>query len=499
MSEIRRGALLSYVTILVVNLSGLLLTPFIIRALGNAEYGLYLLIGSLAAYLGVLDFGLNNAVTRFVAQCVARNDRAQEAKFLGAALVVNVLAAIVIVGLGAVFYASIDVWFSDTLSLEQRSQARVMLVLLIANVVLTVSSSLFSAICAGHQRFFYPKAFNLVRYFLRIGLVLLILAGGGGAVALVALDAGLSLLVFIANAYYALHALGARFKLRGLSLARVRSVMAFSAWVFLFTIIGQFQWQSGQIVIGATIGPEPVAVYAIGIMLGTYYGAFSTAITGLFLPRATYMTVGEASSQELDAEMARIGRMALLVLLLILGGFAVFGHQFVRLWAGPDYGGSWMVSLVIMSAYTVPLVQSFANQLLEAKALFSFKAKVYLVALPLGVGAGYILLASLGVLGMALGIGMGWSAAIVIMNVYYQRALGLDIPGFFGALSRGIVPAFLGSLVIGAALYVIPGSGWLALLAKMGTFAAAYVALMYLVGMNDAERREVKKTVGSFK
>ena len=64
MSEIRRGALLSYVTILVVNLSGLLLTPFIIRSLGNAEYGLYLLIGSLAAYLGVLDFGLNNAETR---------------------------------------------------------------------------------------------------------------------------------------------------------------------------------------------------------------------------------------------------------------------------------------------------------------------------------------------------------------------------------------------------------------------------------------------------
>ena len=64
MSEIRRGAMLSYATILIVNLSGLLLTPAIIRGLGNAEYGLYMLIGSLAAYLGVLDFGLNNAVRR---------------------------------------------------------------------------------------------------------------------------------------------------------------------------------------------------------------------------------------------------------------------------------------------------------------------------------------------------------------------------------------------------------------------------------------------------
>ena len=49
MSEIRRGALLSYATILIINLSGLLLTPVIIRGLGNAEYGLYMLIGALAA------------------------------------------------------------------------------------------------------------------------------------------------------------------------------------------------------------------------------------------------------------------------------------------------------------------------------------------------------------------------------------------------------------------------------------------------------------------
>lgn len=499
MSEIRRGALLSYATILVVNVSGLLLTPFIIRALGNAEYGLYLLVGSLAAYLGVLDFGLNNAVTRFVAQCAAKEDRDEEAAFLGAALVVNVLAAMAIVALGVVLYASIDPWFAETLDGSQRDQARLMLVLLMVNVVLTVSASLFSAICAGHQKFVYPKAFNLSRYILRIGLVLLILSGGGGAVALVALDTVLSLLVFVANAYYAVRVVGARFDVSQLSLRRVRGVMTFSAWVFLFAIIGQLQWQSGQIVIGATVGPESVAIYAIGIMLGTYYGAFSTAITGLFLPRATYMTVADASPQVLGIEMARIGRLALLILLMILGGFISFGHEFLQLWAGPEYGAAWMVTVVIMLAYTVPLVQSFANQLLEARALFAFKAKVYLVALPSGVALGYVLLASLGVLGMALGIAAGWLVAVLIMNLYYQRVLRLDIPRFFRALSRGVVPTFLACLAVGGALHLMPGTGWLALIPKMGTFAAIYIILMYRIGMNNSERHEVKGLMRSAK
>ena len=498
-SEIRRGALLSYATILVVNLSGLLLTPFIIRALGNAEYGLYLLIGSLAAYLGVLDFGLNNAVTRYVAQCAAKRDRAQEARFLGAALVVNALAAATIIGVGAIFYANIDAWFSGTLDAGQRDQARIMLLLLIANVVLTVSSSMFTAICAGHERFAFPKLVNLARYLLRIGLILALLRSGGGAVALVALDATLSFFVFLANAFYAMRSIGARFNLKTLSIQLVRSVLTFSAWVFLFAIIGQLQWHSGQIIVGKTIGMEAVAVYGIGIMFGTYYGAFSAAITGLFLPRATYMTVANASPQELGAEMTRIGRMALLILLLILGGFAAFGHEFLQLWAGPDYGAAWLVALMIMLAYTVPLVQSFANQLLEANALFAFKAKVYLVALPLGVVLGYYLLESLGVLGMALGIASGWAAAIVIMNVYYHRVLGLDIPGFFGDLLKGIAPAFVGCLVVAGVLRMVPGAGWSVLFAKMATFGAAYAALMYLVGMNNRERNEVKGMLERFK
>jgi len=499
MSEIRRGALISYITILVVNLSGLLLTPFIIRSFGNAEYGLYLLIGSLAAYLGVLDLGLNNAVTRYVAQCVVTRDRAQEARFLGAALVVNALAAVVIIGLGAIFYVYIDVWFSDTLDQAQRDQARIMLLLLIVNVILTLSASMFTAICAGHERFTFSRLVNLSRYLVRIALIFALLHIGGDAVALVALDATLSLFVLLANVIYVVCRIGARFNMRSLSIKLVRSVLAFSAWVFLFAIIGQLQWQSGQIIVGKNIGAHAVAIYGIGIMFGTYYGAFSTAITGLFLARATHMTVTSATSQELNREMARIGRIALLILLLILGGFASFGYDFLLLWAGPEYGPAWLVGLVIMLAYTVPLVQSFANQLLEAKALFAFKAKIYLVALPLGVVLGYYLLEALGVQGMALGIASGWVLAVVIMNVYYHHVLGLDIPGFFAALSKGIAPAFLGCLVIAGVLRMVPGAGWEVLLAKMVTFVAAYTALMYLLGMNNQERNEVKSMIKRFK
>lgn len=492
MSEIRRGAMLSYATILIVNLSGLLLTPAIIRGLGNAEYGLYMLIGSLAAYLGVLDFGLNNAVTRFVAQCAARGDRSQESRFLGAALVVNAVAVAAILALGALLYMQVPALFGAKLTTDALAQARLMLLLLVANVAVTVTGSLFTAISAGHERFTFPKSVNIARYLLRIALVLLLLAADGGAVALVALDLALSVAVLIANASYARSILGARFAWHPLDPALIREVFAFSAWVFLFAIIAQFQWQTGQVVIGATQGPEQVAVYAIGILLGTYYGAFASAITSLFMPRATRLAETKADAARFNLELVGIGRIALLVLLLILGGFACFGREFIYLWAGVDYAAAWTVAMIIMLVYTVPLSQSFANQLLEARGLFAFKAKVYLAALPAGVMVGYLLMGRAGVAGMALGIAAGWVLALLVMNVYYHRTLGLDMPGFFKAMARGLLPVFVACLALGAFLNSLPGEGWSILIVRSTLFTVVYAALAYRFGMNTAERHEVR-------
>ena len=63
------------------------------------------------------------------------------------------------------------------------------------------------------------------------------------------------------------------------------------------------------------------AIFAIGIMLGSYYGAFSSAITSVFLPRATKMAVEEATGEELTDMMIRVGRISFLVLLYIFGAF----------------------------------------------------------------------------------------------------------------------------------------------------------------------------------
>lgn len=84
------------------------------------------------------------------------------------------------------------------------------------------------------------------------------------------------------------------------------------------------------------------------------------------------MSVRNASGEELTSMMIKIGRLSFIILMYILVAFVFFGKQFVQLWVGAELGeqGSyetWLIALMIMVAYTLPLVQGFGNSILEAK------------------------------------------------------------------------------------------------------------------------------------
>lgn len=75
--QIKLGALMSYIAIAINIISGLVYTPWMISSIGRENFGLYTLALSVIT-LFVFDFGLSNAVTRFISKYLAegRQDKA---------------------------------------------------------------------------------------------------------------------------------------------------------------------------------------------------------------------------------------------------------------------------------------------------------------------------------------------------------------------------------------------------------------------------------------
>ncbi|MFT5749110.1 MAG: O-antigen/teichoic acid export membrane protein [Ancylomarina sp.] len=487
-NQLKAGAILSYVTIVVTNIVGLLLTPYILIKLGTAEYGLYTLMGAFVGYMTLLDFGLNNTIVRFVAKYRAEKDTKGEASFLGMSIFIYGMISLVLVLIGGMFYTNLEGIFESSMTAVEIKKAKIMFAILIFNLAFTLVGNSFAAVASGYEKFIYPKSVNIVKYILRSALLVVILFFGAKAVGMIVLDTIMNFLLISANAYYIFKVLKVRVSFRGFKKPLLKEVFKYSVWIFVFAIVGQFQWKSGQMVLGVLTNTTTVAIFAIGIMLGSYYGAFSSAITSVFLPRATKMAVEEATGEELTDMMIRVGRISFLVLLYIFGAFFLYGKQFIVLWVGNEFIESWQIAILIMFAYTVPLVQGFGNSILEAKGKLAFKAILYLSFVIIGTAIGALFAPKYGATGMIVGSVTGWLVSQNIMNVYYTRVIQLNILRFFRELAIRLLICMVGILTIGWFINLIPGNSWINFLLKAFLYTVIYVGVMFQFGMRHSEK-----------
>ena len=72
-NRIRQGILLSYFSMGLSVIVSLLYTPFLIKNLGQQQYGLYNIAASVIGYLSLFNFGLGTAVVRYSAKLRAEN------------------------------------------------------------------------------------------------------------------------------------------------------------------------------------------------------------------------------------------------------------------------------------------------------------------------------------------------------------------------------------------------------------------------------------------
>jgi O-antigen/teichoic acid export membrane protein len=94
----------------------------------------------------------------------------------------------------------------------------------------------------------------------------------------------------------------------------LKEVSIYSFWLFLNAIMDRIYWSTGQFVLGMFKGAMVVAVYAIAIQLQGIYMSFSTAISGVFLPRITSMVTKGNDEKAISDIFIRIGRIQYIVM-----------------------------------------------------------------------------------------------------------------------------------------------------------------------------------------
>ncbi len=495
MNQRRWGAVLSYVNILATVIVGLVYTPVMLRLLGQSEYGLYSLIGSVVSYLSVLDMGLGNTLVRYTAQNRVVGSERREAEINGLFLFVYSLIGLVVLFIGYILYANIGNLFDATLSEGEMERARIMMVLLIFNLAISFPLSIFSSIMQAYERFIFLRVTNILRVLLNPLIVLPFLYWGYGSVMMVVVSTVLNIACLLANLYYCFRYLHVHFARGKYEKVFLCEIATYSFFIFLNAIMDKVYWGTGQFVLGIVAGTLQVAVYAIAMQFMMMYMNFSNAISGVMLPKVTMMVANKVSSQELTNLMTRIGRLQYLVVMYIFLMFLLVGREFLYLWAGEGYLSAWPIVLLLMGAMIIPLVQNVGISILQAMNLNRYRMTVYTMFAAADFIACFPLARYFGGMGCAVATAVSLVISTgLIMNRYYARRIHIDIRHFWLSLlslSRGSVVFLLLALVVNH--FVVQGASW-------GNFAVVtlidtvlYFIALYNLGMNDEERQLCRK------
>ncbi|MBP7693801.1 MAG: oligosaccharide flippase family protein, partial [Anaerolineales bacterium] len=372
-----------------------------VRTLGADDYGLWALIGSLAAYGGLLDLGIASAVSKYIAEYRARGDVTQAQRLVATALGLYTALGGLALLLSVVAAPWVPVWFGLSAGLAARAQT--MALLTGVGVALGLPSAITYAILRGLQRFELVNILSIVGVTLTAVSMLVVIQLGGGVVGLTAVAIPLELGMQVAAVWLIRRAAPElRLSWRDLDWKLLRPVASFSSALLVLNVATQVKTKTDEIVIGAFLPIAAVTPYSLARRLSEIPQLLSDQMVKVLMPLASQLSAAD--------DQGRLRQLYLLSSRLTLGiaiplavGLIVLAEAFLTVWVGARYAEAAGLLIVLTCAGVFTISQMPAGSILQGTARHRRLALLALGSALLNLVLSVVLVRPFGVMGVALG------------------------------------------------------------------------------------------------
>lgn len=491
------GIILSYLLIVIDIAVGILFVPFLLRSLGDEDYGIYKLMLSTAAYLSVLDFGIGGTITRYVVKFRTECDRKREESFLAMGFLVYAVLAALVLLLGAGISLLIPRLYAASIPAAEFGYARNIFFLICAHKATALFNHAFNGLLLAYEEYSYQKITNILSILLRIALLVALISSVKSAMVIAVVDLALSVLFILINYLYCKLRLKARIKLHRWEWGLVRESSVFTLAILLQSIINQFNSNVDNIVLGIYVSAAVVTVYSLVLQLYTMYCCLSTAVSSVYLPSVSRAVFAGEGDDALTERIVKPSRIQLAVLLLALTGFLLFGKFFIAVWVGEAYSEVYLLAVLLFVTGTVELSQNTITAILKAKNKLHGQTLILAGSTLANILLTFLLVPRLGMLGAAIGTAFslvfGYGLAL---NLYYHFKIHVNMRTYYKKTYRGILPAAILSCLLGIPISLfLPLGGWLGFAVKAALYCVLYAAILYFIGFNREERELVRRII----
>ncbi|MDP8968863.1 MAG: oligosaccharide flippase family protein [Actinomycetota bacterium] len=485
----RRNVVSTYATTTVLAFVGLVTTPILARELGREGYGIWVLVGSFALYLELLEFGFGKATPKFVAEYAARDDdRALRATIATSFWILAGLGAIAVV-VGAVIAALFPSLFG--ISDELARPAQILIVLILVDLAISIPSDTFGGVLAGLQRFYLINATLVVVALAQAVGWTIVLLSGGGLVELGIVTVALSLCGQLARYLLARrHVAGVSISPGRVDRALARRFTAISVWFFVLDMSKVALIRLDTVVVGLVVGVGAAGVYAVGQRLTLALEQLIEPLTKAFFPHSSALAAG-ADHEGLRRSLLVGTRLSLAIAAPIALALGFLAGPLLDLWLGSGFEEAATVVVLLAASVTIAATTRTGLLMLQGAGHVRVPALIMGGEALLNLVLSIILARTMGLAGVALGT----LIAVIVANIgcfypYMCRQFGVAIGSLSMALVRAHLPALCAGGLTGWAIASLDPSG-VVLLGCALAIGLAYVMVFWFTGMACDERRQV--------
>ena len=437
-TNIRVGIVISYIALAVSIVGSFVVTPILLENLGDSQYGLRSFATSITSWLTIVSSALTASYLRFVNQ-ETKVGGVGEGKVNSVYLkVLSLISAIIIVltivGVGLCFI------FNFHLSNYSDSENKIILTIILIsgfNLAINIFVSIFSHYLTYRKEFIFIRGLALIVSLLTYALELVFVFLTKSVISLAIVAAALSLLSGLVSSFYAL-------KIKKMNISKtsreennrlIKAIVIFSSFILLNAIVDQINKEVDITILGIMRDATLVTDYTISRYFVSYMTALSVAISGTYAPKV-HEYIKNNDKIGLNKLFLRVSKIQLIIMILIVGGFASCGKSFMLIWLGQDKLYYYYYMLVFLLLNIIPLSCNLCIEVQRALNKHKFRAILYIALALINVGISVLLIFLLpynmavwgAIAGTVFSVTIG---NIIILNIYNQKVIGLNMLKYF--------------------------------------------------------------------
>jgi O-antigen/teichoic acid export membrane protein len=408
---------------------GIFLAPFILHHLGDAAFGIWVLIFSVTGYYGLFDLGIRSSIIRYVSKYTATGERDKLTRFVNTSLFTYTCIGVVSMALTTLLSSYVESMFHIPSGMH--TQARLLLLMVGTAVSVGFPLGVFGGMLEGLQRFYLLYWTSIASTLARAALIVYFLNRGYGLLTVALITAGLPIISSIARAMIVFRVCPVPLGPKYVDRDSFRHMASYGGSTFLILVAGRLRFRTDELVLGAMMSTVAVTYFNIGARIVDYAQEFVSSLAQVFVPMS--------SQSEATGNLDRVrkiyiagNRVCAFLTFPITAILIVLGKHIIRIWVGARYiPHSYPVLVIMMAGFAFMLMQAVSTRVLFGLGKHQTLAWITVIEGVANVILSIALVPSLGIVGDALGTAIPLSFTyLVFMPRHLNKKIGVSVGRF---------------------------------------------------------------------